>query len=61
MCISQYLLDDEEYALGTFNSWAIFAMSELADESPKAGNIECVPAREMTFSSGTEFDVLVAV
>jgi hypothetical protein len=61
MDISLYLFDDETYAPGMFNSWAIFATAEPGDETAKATDIECVPVRAMTFSNGTEFDVLVAV
>ena len=57
MCVSQFLLEDNEYTFGLFDSWALFAM---ADELLEGADIVRLTPSVEAPSRNTEIEVLWA-
>lgn len=60
MCVSQLLLEDNEYTLGLFDSSALFALSNQDDVSLAGADIVCLTPTLEASASNTEIDILWA-
>jgi hypothetical protein len=60
MCISQLLLEDNEYTLSLLDSSALFAIADQDDAPLGGADIVCLTPRVEASSSNTEIDVLWA-